>query len=34
MNLQPNIPKPSRNEVEKYLLKWRQLENITIKSVH
>ena len=26
MNLQPNIPKPSRNEVEKYLLKWRQLE--------
>lgn len=26
MNLQPNIPKPSRNEVKKYLLKWRQLE--------
>lgn len=26
MNLQPNIPKPSRDEVEKYLLKWRQLE--------
>lgn len=26
MNQQPNIPKPSRDEVEKYLLKWRQLE--------